>query len=140
MRQLTEGLASPWLTERDVRICHNHPPVRDSQQFNPAERRKSLYVNTAVGADCMQRNRVYFDFPALDGRPPVKLTWYDGNKTPKTVADERVPGMGVMFVGSKGKIKVAFVHVAAQAEAEKINKYVLRAAQEFSDLARRLLK
>ena len=25
---------------------------------------------------------IHFDFPALDGRPPVKLTWYDGGKRP----------------------------------------------------------
>ncbi len=34
----------------------------------------------------------------------VKLTWYDGNMIPKTVAGERVPGSGVMFIGSKGKM------------------------------------
>ena len=34
----------------------------------------------------------------------VKLTWYDGNKIPKTVAGERVPGSGVMFVGKEGKM------------------------------------
>jgi hypothetical protein len=36
--------------------------------------------------------------------PAVKLTWYDGNRIPKQVAGERVPGSGVMFVGSEGKM------------------------------------
>ncbi len=47
---------------------------------------------------------VRYEFPKRENLPPVKMTWYDGNLTPKTVADERVPGMGVMFVGSKGKM------------------------------------
>jgi len=45
---------------------------------------------------------VRYQFPQRDGLPPVKLTWYDGNKTPKTVAGERVPGSGIMFIGSEG--------------------------------------
>jgi predicted dehydrogenase len=45
---------------------------------------------------------VRYEFPARDGKPPVKLTWYDGNLTPKTVMDQRVPQAGVMFVGSRG--------------------------------------
>ncbi len=47
---------------------------------------------------------VHYNFPQRENFGPVKLTWYDGNKTPKIVADERVPGMGVMFIGSKGKM------------------------------------
>jgi len=47
---------------------------------------------------------VHYEFPERAGLPPVKLTWYDGNLTPKKVAGQRVPGSGVMFVGSKGKM------------------------------------
>ncbi len=47
---------------------------------------------------------VRYQYPERDGLPPVKLTWYDGNKIPKTVAGERVPGSGVMFIGSEGKM------------------------------------
>ena len=47
---------------------------------------------------------VRYEFPAREGMPPVKLTWYDGNLTPREVAGERVPGSGVMFVGSEGKM------------------------------------
>ena len=35
--------------------------------------------------------------------PACDLTWYDGNMTPREVAGERVPGSGVMFVGTEGK-------------------------------------
>ena len=47
---------------------------------------------------------VRYEFPEREGLPPVKLTWYDGNKIPRQVAGERVPGQGVMFVGSQGKM------------------------------------
>jgi predicted dehydrogenase len=45
---------------------------------------------------------VRYDFPERGNLPPVKLTWYDGNMIPKAVAGERVPGSGVMFVGTEG--------------------------------------
>ena len=47
---------------------------------------------------------VRFEFPAREGMPPVRFTWYDGNLTPREVAGERVPGSGVMFIGSEGKM------------------------------------
>lgn len=47
---------------------------------------------------------VKYKFPERGGLPPVDLTWYDGNKTPRQVAGERVPGSGVMFVGSEGNL------------------------------------
>ena len=45
---------------------------------------------------------VRYQYPERDGLPPVKLTWYDGNLIPREVAGERVPGSGVMFVGTEG--------------------------------------
>ncbi|MDY0167516.1 MAG: Gfo/Idh/MocA family oxidoreductase [Thermoguttaceae bacterium] len=45
---------------------------------------------------------VRYEFPEREGLPPVKFTWYDGNLIPREVAGERVPGSGVMFVGSEG--------------------------------------
>ncbi len=47
---------------------------------------------------------VRYDFPARGDRPAVRLTWYDGSMTPKKVMGENVPGSGVMFVGSEGKL------------------------------------
>jgi predicted dehydrogenase len=62
----------------------------------------------------------YYEFAARNGKPPVKLTWYDGGLLPPRPAefsDEMVerngrmvykdqvdPGGGVMFIGSKGKL------------------------------------
>jgi len=49
---------------------------------------------------------VKYQFPEREGHagtlPALSMTWYDGNKTPREVAGEKVPGSGVMFVGSKG--------------------------------------
>jgi len=45
---------------------------------------------------------VRYEFPEREDLAPVKFTWYDGNLIPKEVAGERVPGSGVMFVGSEG--------------------------------------
>ena len=45
---------------------------------------------------------VRYKFPERDGLKPVNLTWYDGNMIPREVAGQRVPGSGVMFVGSEG--------------------------------------
>jgi predicted dehydrogenase len=46
--------------------------------------------------------KVNYVFPARDGLKPVELTWYDGNMIPKQIMGERVPGAGVMFIGSEG--------------------------------------
>jgi predicted dehydrogenase len=47
---------------------------------------------------------VRYQFPERDGLSATKLTWYDGNKIPREVAGQRVPGAGVMFVGTEGKM------------------------------------
>ncbi len=47
---------------------------------------------------------VRYQFPERGQLPPVKLTWYDGDMIPQEVAGERVPGNGVMFVGTEGKM------------------------------------
>ncbi|NLS92264.1 MAG: Gfo/Idh/MocA family oxidoreductase [Planctomycetaceae bacterium] len=53
---------------------------------------------------CPEGLIVRYAYPERDGLPPLKLTWYDGNLIPKEVAGERVPGSGVMFIGSEGKM------------------------------------
>ncbi len=51
---------------------------------------------------CPRQLIVRYEFPARGDLPPVKLTWYDGNATPREVAGEEVPANGVMFVGTQG--------------------------------------
>lgn len=47
---------------------------------------------------------VRYKFPERDGSPPLNLTWYDGNQTPREVAGQRVPNSGVMFIGTEGQM------------------------------------
>jgi predicted dehydrogenase len=47
---------------------------------------------------------VRYEHPSRGDRPPVKLTWYDGNRAPGVVAGHKVRGSGVMFVGAKGEM------------------------------------
>jgi predicted dehydrogenase len=54
---------------------------------------------------------VEYQYPAREGLPPLKLTWYDGGKQPKLLADlkdnEGKPlkwGSGQLFVGAQGMI------------------------------------
>ena len=49
----------------------------------------------------------YYEFPARGAKPPVKLTWYDGNLTPPRPVelDEPLNGEGgILYIGSKGKM------------------------------------
>ena len=48
--------------------------------------------------------KVMYDFPAREEMPELKLTWYDGNKIPQMIDGEPVPGAGVMFMGTEGKM------------------------------------
>jgi hypothetical protein len=51
---------------------------------------------------------VKYKFPARGDKPGLDFTWYDGNKTPREVADEKVPGSGVMFVGTEGNMFASY--------------------------------
>ncbi len=51
---------------------------------------------------------MYYEFPARGSLPPVKMTWYEGGLMPPTPDEmsngQRLPGNGVLYVGSKGKM------------------------------------
>jgi predicted dehydrogenase len=53
---------------------------------------------------CPMGLRVHYEFPARGTMPAVKLTWSDGNMTPRQVAGHNVPGSGIMFIGSEGEL------------------------------------
>jgi predicted dehydrogenase len=50
----------------------------------------------------------YYEFPARDGRPPVRLTWYDGGfmpPRPLEMGDVKLEGTGgVLYIGTRGKM------------------------------------
>ncbi len=51
---------------------------------------------------------ITYRFPARGKRPPVTMIWYDGGLMPpapsEMPAHERLPGNGVLYIGSKGKM------------------------------------
>lgn len=50
---------------------------------------------------------VRYDFPAKDGRPPVRLTWWDGGlqpPLPPELAGTSMRGSGSLFIGEKGAL------------------------------------
>lgn len=51
---------------------------------------------------CPMGIKVHYKYPARESGPALDLTWYDGNMTPKQINGQRVPGSGVMFIGSDG--------------------------------------
>ena len=51
---------------------------------------------------CPMGLTVKYEYPARGDMKPLSLTWYDGNMTPKEINGQRVPGNGVMFIGSEG--------------------------------------
>lgn len=51
---------------------------------------------------------IYFDFPARDNLPAVKMIWYDGGLMPPAPAElpagQQLPDNGVLYIGSQGKM------------------------------------
>ena len=51
---------------------------------------------------------VRFEFAAADDRPPLRLTWYDGDKQPpaEVTGVKRLPANGVLFIAERAKLFV----------------------------------
>ncbi len=58
---------------------------------------------------------VRYAFPRRAGRPPVRMTWYDGGRRPpvleKVLADNGLPAIpsGVLFVGDDGMLAATYI-------------------------------
>lgn len=65
-----------------------------------------------------------FEFPARGDKPPVTLTWYDGDKRPRYFAEKKLPkwGDGTLFVGEKGMLLADY------------NRRVLLPGEKFQDV------
>ena len=59
---------------------------------------------------CPTGLRVAYRFPVPSGKSDISLTWYDGNLIPKEINGQRVPGSGVMFVGSDGMMFASYTN------------------------------
>jgi predicted dehydrogenase len=66
---------------------------------------------------------VHYDYPARGEQPPVKLTWYHGEKRPSYFAEGKLPqwGDGTLFVGEKGMLIADY------------DRYVLLPEKDFTD-------
>jgi hypothetical protein len=81
---------------------------------NVAFRALKLGAPVAVEAECSGMlpeafpswSIIRFDFPAVENRPAVRLTWYDGGKKPPSelVEGEALEENGTLFVGTKGRL------------------------------------
>ena len=60
------------------------------------------------GASYPSASTTYYDFPARQGMPAVKMIWYDGGllpPRPEEMGEARLdPGGGVLYIGTKGKM------------------------------------
>lgn len=59
---------------------------------------------------------INFEFPELDGRPPVKFTWYDGGKRPDQALfeGEEINKSGALIIGDKAKLYAPGDYAAPQ--------------------------
>jgi predicted dehydrogenase len=67
---------------------------------------------------------VRYEYPARKEKPPVKLTWYNGDKRPPHMAEGKIPsdwGSGVLFIGQKGMLLADY------------NRHVLLPEKDFAD-------
>ena len=69
---------------------------------------------------------VRYQHPARKGKPPVRLTWYQGDKRPPAIAGSKFSdwGAGTLFVGEKGQLLADY------------NRHVLLPEKEFADFKR----
>jgi predicted dehydrogenase len=68
----------------------------------------------------------HWEFPARGNLPPVKLTWYDGDKRPALQKEHNMPNYheGTLFVGSEGMLIADYGH------------HVLYPKEKFADFQR----
>ena len=100
--------------------CHILDPIVWALKLGPPETVEtscSMFVSEGLNWDKImnldgypQAVIAHYTFPAREGMPPVKLTWYDGGlmpATPPELEEGRAMGDrfgGVLYVGDKGKI------------------------------------
>jgi len=99
-------------------FCHVIDPVFSALKLKyPISVEASIATDVDVMRGKYKNNETYprasivrYKFPAREGKPPVKLTWYDGGliaeRPIELEPDRRMGGggSGVIFVGDKGKL------------------------------------
>jgi predicted dehydrogenase len=101
--QFGTGVIGDW-------VCHVVDPVfwaLDLGAPSALQAEVMDYDPKLHGETCPPGTRITYEFPAKGQRPAVKLIWYDGKWTPPKPAEmenEKLPGIGAVVVGDKGKI------------------------------------
>ncbi len=92
-------------------ICHVVDPAYwalDLDAPTTVQAEVTNYDPSKHGLTYPPGSRITFEFPARNGRGPVKLVWHDGStmipKPKDFPADEKVPGTGAILFGDKGMI------------------------------------
>src|SRR5262245_40485792 len=87
--------------------CHNFDPAVAALKLGaPATIEAS---STPVNGETVPlASLIHYTFPAREGMPPVRITWYDCGLFPPRPEElepgEKLDGNGILFVGSKGKL------------------------------------
>ncbi len=87
---------------------------------------------------------ITYEFPARGTQPPVRMTWYEGGLMPPTPAEmpavSELPGNGVLYVGTKGKMfhgshggMPQLLPAALHEEAAKVPKTIPRSVGHYEE-------
>ncbi len=87
--------------------CHNIDPAVVALKLGAPSTIEAS--STGVNAETVPHaSLIHYTFPAREGMPPVKLTWYDCGLFPPRPEElepgEKLDGNGILFVGTKGKL------------------------------------
>jgi predicted dehydrogenase len=87
-----------WALDLDYPTAVEAVTTLDGSEVNGQPNRETFPIASVI----------HYEFPAKGKRPEVKLIWYEGGMMPSTPAEmpagSRLPGNGVLYVGSKGKM------------------------------------
>lgn len=98
--------------------CHfiDHPwtalkltyPTSVNASFSMDFTDEDIWQKLPLGETFPKASIVTYNFPAREGKPALKLTWYDGGLQPprpdELEPNRRMPTNGAIYVGSKGKL------------------------------------
>jgi predicted dehydrogenase len=87
----------------DMGCHHVNTPYRALNLTHPTTVEASATITFPESAPLA--SIVTYDFPDHDGRPPVRLVWYDGGlkpPRPKQLEGANYPSEGTMYVGDEG--------------------------------------
>lgn len=88
--------------------CHDLDSATWAFDLPVPSRVEALAIGPSDAEIAPHGSIIYYDFPAEGGRPPIRITWYDGGgrpPAPAAMGKFPLPKRGVLFVGEKGVIQ-----------------------------------